>query len=188
MREYLIETKRVGFSYWNNEDFALAKLLWGNDEVAKYIVAKGTFSETEIEERLVKEIDNQARYGVQYYPIFCLETNDFIGCCGLRPYSLDTGIYEIGFHLLPAYWGMGYAKEVAVAMISYAFDALKATDIFARHNPNNVASAKVLTKLGFHYVNDKFYEPTGLYHPTYRYQKFLLTSKKDSAMIEKTNR
>ena len=31
----------------------------------------------------------------------------------------------------------------------------------------SAASSKVLHKLGFHYIGDEFYEPTGLNHPSY---------------------
>jgi hypothetical protein len=45
----------------------------------------------------------------------------------------------------------------------YAFDNLKATDIFAGHNPNNTNSKKILERLGFHYICDEYYAPTGLF-------------------------
>ena len=45
--------------------------------------------------------------------------------------------------------------------------ALNATAIFAGHNPKNTASCYVLEKLGFQYIGDEYYEPTGLYHPSY---------------------
>lgn len=96
---------------------------------------------------------------------FELSSGDLIGCCGLRPYR--GGKYEIGFHLRPQFWGKGYATEAATAVIDYAFSVLKAEALFAGHNPNNVASSKVLLKLGFRYIGDEFYEPTGLYHPSY---------------------
>lgn len=75
--------------------------------------------------------------------------------------------YEIGFHLCPEFWGKGYAKETADVTIDYAFSVLKAKKLFAGHNPNNIASRKVLGKLGFSYVGDEFYEPIGLFHPSY---------------------
>jgi len=46
---------------------------------------------------------------------------------------------------------------------------LDANGLFAGHNPNNTNSRKVLEKLGFTYVGDEFYEPTGLYHPSYKF-------------------
>ena len=96
-------------------------------------------------------------------------SKDLIGCCGLRPYR--GGKYEIGFHLRPQFLGKGYATEAATAVIDYAFSVLKAEALFAGHHPNNAASAKVLLKLGFRYIGDEFYEPTGLYHPSYELEQ-----------------
>lgn len=76
-----------------------------------------------------------------------------------------SGGYQI--YLRNEFWGKGYAKEAADAVIDYAFSVLKAKKLFAGHNPNNIASRKVLNKLGFTYVRDEFYEPTGLFHPSY---------------------
>lgn len=102
-RTYFIKTDRIGFSKWNRDDIELARTLWGNPDVTKFICASGHFSEEDIQERLAVEIGNEDKYQVQYWPIFELNSNEFIGCCGLRPYKKNQ--YEMGFHLLPEYWG-----------------------------------------------------------------------------------
>lgn len=164
-REFFLKTNRIGFSKWVKNDLELAKLLWGNPAVTRYICANGTFSKNDIINRMNTEILNESLYQVQYWPIFELATNDLIGCCGLRPYKTDE--YEVGFHLRPEFWGQGYATESANAVIEYAFTVLKAKKLFSGHNPNNSKSRKLLNKLGFIYLGDEFYEPTGLYHPSY---------------------
>ena len=164
-RAFFLKTDRVGFSKWGSDDMELAKSLWGNPKVTKYICASGIFSTDDIINRLNTEIANEAAYQVQYWPIFELTTTALIGCSGLRPYARNE--YEIGFHLRPEFWGQGYAAEAANAVIEYAFTTLKAKRLFAGHNTNNSNSRKVLSKLGFTYIGDEFYEPTGLYHPSY---------------------
>lgn len=104
-------------------------------------------------------------YHVEYWPIFEATVSKFIGCCGLRPHKEKE--YEVGFHLLPEFWGQGYASEAAAAVIRYAFAVLGAEKLFAGHNPQNVRSQKLLKELGFTYIGDEFYEPTGLDHPSY---------------------
>lgn len=167
MRSYFLITKRIGFSLWQEDDLAFAKSLWCNGLVTKFISAQGTFTAQEVQERLSKEIAGQKNFGVQYWPIFSVDTDAFIGCCGLRPYELEKNIYEIGFHLLPDFWGQGLASEAALAVIDYAWSQLKAEGLFAGHHPSNLASGKTLSKLGFVYTHDEFYKPTGLYHPSY---------------------
>ena len=67
------------------------------------------------------------------------------------------------------YWGKGFASEAAKETIQYAHEKLNATALFAGHNPSNGDSKKILNKLGFKYVGDEYYEPTKLYHPSYKY-------------------
>lgn len=164
-REFFMKTNRIGFSKWNLRDILLAEKLWGNQKVTRYICANGKFSKHDIKMRLYQEIENEKAQNIEYWPIFELTTNSFIGCCGLRPYKANE--YEIGFHLCPEFWGKGYAVEAANAVIKYAFTVLGAKKLFAGHNPNNATSEKFLNKLGFTYIGDEFYAPTKLYHPSY---------------------
>ncbi|MDL2318430.1 GNAT family N-acetyltransferase [Eubacteriales bacterium OttesenSCG-928-A19] len=170
-RAYFMRTDRVLFSTWTPEDLSLAQVLWGDPGVTRYICESGRFAPEEIEARLETEIRRQTESGAQYWPIFAAEfaaeDEGFLGCCGLRPWPDDESAWELGVHLLPAHWGKGLAPEAARASMAYAFDTLGADRVYAGHHPDNAASAKVLTRLGFTYMMDSFYAPTGLYHPAY---------------------
>lgn len=74
-------------------------------------------------------------------------------------------------HLLPNYWGKGYATEALNKVICHAFETLKVKNLFAGHNPNNIKSKKMLEKLGFNFIGAEYYIPTGLQHPSYLYKK-----------------
>lgn len=162
---YFLRTERLGFRPWNADDFGLAMGLWGDERITRLI--GGPFSREQVRERLAREMANQDAHGVQYWPIFLLMGGEHLGCCGLRPYQPEKRIYEIGFHLRPAYWGRGYAGEAARAVMAFAFDKLDAAGLFAGHNPKNDASRRLLIKLGFRYTHDEYYRPTGLNHPSY---------------------
>lgn len=168
--DYFLQTNRLLFSTWKQSDLHFAQLLWGEAEVTKFISKNGVFSNKQIEDRLKLEIDNQKQFSVQYWPIFQKETFELIGCCGLRPYQIDKKIYEIGVHLRSKFWGQGFAFEAVSEVMKYAKTTLNASALFAGHNPNNINSKKVLQKLGFTYLKDEFYEPTGLFHPSYEYK------------------
>jgi len=141
--------------------------LWGDFEVTKFIEARGKLTREKVRELLSKEIETQQSFNVQYWPIFLLNTNEHIGCCGLRPYDLKNIIYEIGAHILSDYWRKGYAYEASRRVIDYAFNNLNCSALFAGHNPKNNSSKRLLEKLNFNYVRHEYYEPTGLNHPSY---------------------
>lgn len=171
MRDYFMTTERIGFSKWRDDDPELAKLLWDDPDVTRFLCATGHFTQREILDRLNLEIRNDALYQVQYWPIFEMTTAELIGCCGLRPCAGDPGIFEIGFHLRKQFWRRGFASEAARAVIDYAFSTLHVRELRAGHHPQNDASRKLLLNLGFQYVKDDYYAPTGLYHPSYRLTK-----------------
>ncbi|HWQ51817.1 MAG TPA: GNAT family N-acetyltransferase [Terriglobales bacterium] len=165
MRAFFMKTDRLGFSEWAPADLELARLLWGDPAVSRYICAAGVFTSAEIEKRLTTECSNGQTVHMQYWPIFLLATGELVGCCGLRPHG-EEGL-ELGFHLLPDFWGMGLASEAGAAAIRYARDNFPGRPIYAGHHPQNRASSRVLEKLGFSFVDVQFYPPTGLMHPTY---------------------
>ena len=165
--QYFLKTNRLGFRQWRQDDISNAIGLWGDHDVTKYFDARGKLSEDQVQERLVKEIMNQKNHGVQYWPIFLIESNVHVGCCGLRPYDLSKQIYEIGFHIRSKHWRRGYGREAAVVIIGYAFNTIKAHALFAGHNPKNDISRHLLEQLDFCYTHDEYYPLTGLNHPSY---------------------
>jgi len=167
-----LRTDRLGFRLWRKADLDLAFGLWGDYAVTRLIDERGQLSREQVREKLLGEIATAEQFGVQYWPIFLLATDEHAGCCGLRPYDLAAGIYEIGFHIRSTLWGRGYATEAARGVMAYAFDelhfdGLNVQALFAGHNPQNETSSKLLKKLGFRYTHDEFYAPTGMDHPSY---------------------
>lgn len=165
--DYFLKSKRLGFRTWSEDDLDIAFGLWGDFEVTKLFDGRGPLSREQVKQRLHQEIAAQSEHGVQYWPIFLLESGEHIGCAGLRPYSDAKNILEIGFHIRSNQWRKGYASEAARALMEYAFSGLKVSGLFAGHNPRNSGSKNLLIKLGFKYTHDEFYTPTGLEHPSY---------------------
>jgi [ribosomal protein S5]-alanine N-acetyltransferase len=77
------------------------------------------------------------------------ETNTFIGQCGLLVQEVD-GIpeLEIGYSILPAFWGKGYATEAARKCRDYAFTNNYAESIISIVHIENNKSVKVALKNG----------------------------------------
>lgn len=162
---YFLATERLGFRRWSVEDLPLARTLSGDSAVTQFI--GGPFSETQIAERLKREIACMQQHGVQYWPMFFLRDSDFVGCCGLRPYQPEKRVFELGFHLTPSCWGLGLASESAKAVIHFAGTSLRAEGLFAGHHPDNASSEKVLVGLGFRFTHEELYQPTGKLHRCY---------------------
>lgn len=55
---------------------------------------------------------------------------------------------EIGWRLHPDFWRRGLASEAAQAMAGFAFERLQAPLLLAVREPDNLASARVMDRLG----------------------------------------
>jgi RimJ/RimL family protein N-acetyltransferase len=171
LNDYFLQSERLGLRHWRDVDLPFALELWTNPVVTKFISTK-PFTANDVRLRLNREIETQATNGMQYWPVFLLGGNDFVGCCGLRPRAQEPGIPEFGVHLLPRHWRHGYAAEAASLVFAHAFRTLGFRALFAGHNPNNAASRALLLRLGFSHTHDEFYPPTGLVHPSYKLAKY----------------
>jgi RimJ/RimL family protein N-acetyltransferase len=70
-----------------------------------------------------------------------------IGICGLvKRDGLDD--VDIGFALLPKFWGKGYAYEAASAVMAYARSVVGLTRVVAITSIDNESSARLLEKIG----------------------------------------
>lgn len=58
---------------------------------------------------------------------------------------------ELGYWIGVRYWGKGYASEAAEEMLRHGFQDLELHRVFASHFKGNLASGRVLTKLGMRY-------------------------------------
>jgi len=72
-----------------------------------------------------------------------------IGMCGTYAWDRSDRHVDIGYHLLPAHWGKGYATEAAHAIIRWSFDNYDVHRIQADCTDGNLASEHVLLKCGF---------------------------------------
>ena len=73
----------------------------------------------------------------------------FLGWCSLTRWNPDYRSAAMGYCLDEAAWGHGYATEAACALLRWAFGTLDLNRVQAEADTRNVASARVLEKLGF---------------------------------------
>lgn len=83
------------------------------------------------------------RFAVEY-------VGTFIGVVDIE--SIREGSGSLGYWLEPSSWGKGIATEAAQAVIRFGFDVIGLRELRAGHAADNPASGKILTKIGFRYV------------------------------------
>jgi ribosomal-protein-alanine N-acetyltransferase len=87
------------------------------------------------------------KYGFGRWACILKSTGEHIGFAGLK-YLEEFGEAEIGFRLLRARWGFGFATEVSIAAVRFGFTNLALKHIIGLVIPENIASVRVLEKTG----------------------------------------
>jgi RimJ/RimL family protein N-acetyltransferase len=71
-----------------------------------------------------------------------------IGSVGLRDIDREHLQAELGFWIGREWWGQGYAREAAVAVIRFGLESLGLNRIYAHHMARNPAAGRVLLASG----------------------------------------
>ena len=77
------------------------------------------------------------------------EDGAVIGTCTLYALDRQSRRADCGYVLLPSAWGKGYASEAMAALLDWGFDELDLHRVEADIDPRNLASARMLERLGF---------------------------------------
>jgi RimJ/RimL family protein N-acetyltransferase len=89
------------------------------------------------------------------------DTGETVGHCGFHGPPDVIGRAEIGCTVFPEFRGQGYAKEVARALATFAFDQ-GVEEVYATVSPDNAPSLAVVRALGFVQVGTQEDEVDGL--------------------------
>ena len=127
--------------------------LFSHPEVVRYYDLE-EFKEHAQAEKLMQLFETRftSSSGIRW-AIRLKDTGNLIGTCGFNSWSEKMRNATIGYDLKPEYWNKGISTEAISRMIRAAFSGLLPCGplhrIQADTIPGNVASEKVLLKLGF---------------------------------------
>ncbi|MGK3998010.1 GNAT family N-acetyltransferase [Sorangium sp. So ce1024] len=77
------------------------------------------------------------------------DSGELIGTGGFVRWNKPHRWAEIGYAILPAFWGQGIMTEALRAMLPFGFASMDLHRVEAQLDPENRASARVLERLGF---------------------------------------
>jgi len=95
-------------------------------------------------------LDMYQRFGFGLFMVERKADGSAIGMCGLLKRDILPEP-DIGYALLPEFWGQGYALEAANAVLDYGHYAHELTRILAIVSPGNERSIRVLERCGMKY-------------------------------------
>lgn len=145
------ETPRLILRRLTLDDVPFIRRLVNDPDWLRYIGDKNVHSDDDAVRYLeTGPIDMYRRLGFGLWAVELKEGGAPIGMCGLiRRDTLED--VDLGFALLPAFRGRGYATEAATAALAYGRTAFGLRRIVAITTPDNDASARLLERLGFRF-------------------------------------
>ena len=161
--QFPIESSRLSISPFRSTDFDQFYQVVKNPQVMHFIVRNGMPLEMAKESfdlrlRLYQQFPEMGSWKV------CLkESGEYIGHCNYN-YIRKSNLPQLGYLLLPEFWGKGYATEIAQTLSDYHRTRFAHSryenKLYALTDNENTASQNVLEKVGFQYVKRAFYYGT----------------------------
>lgn len=155
-KDIYVESKNIVLKPFSMKDIKDLYTLFSDEKVMKYI-PDGIYSY----ERVVDLVnwmvchcyeentqDNIEKFGVS---VMLKASSKVIGWCGLGSLDCAPSDIELFYGLSSDHWGKGFATEAANAMLYYGFNIIGLSRIVAVVNPSNLASKRVIEKIGMTY-------------------------------------
>lgn len=145
----ILHTDRLTISKFSVADAAFVLELVNTPTWIRFIGDRNIRTLTDAEIYLLNgPMASYEKHGFGLYRVALNTTRQPIGMCGiLKRDTLDMP--DIGYALLSAYEGQGYAYEAAAAVMDHAFNQLQLPQVAAITDPGNERSKALLNKLNF---------------------------------------
>ncbi|HUF56350.1 MAG TPA: GNAT family N-acetyltransferase [Thermohalobaculum sp.] len=145
-----IETRRLLLRPFRDGDATAFYRLNSDPEVMRYMPAPLTREESD---DLLERLIERSQAGDITFRAVVLKAGHFLGIAGLNRPRFEAPFMpciEVGWRLMAAAWGRGYATEAARAAVAHGFENLGLREIVAFAPPANERSIAVMERLGMH--------------------------------------
>lgn len=131
------------------QDFEAFYALAGNEQVMELVTGRALTKE----EALVKFSslleNNRLHESLGSFKVMDMTGSRLLGFAKLEITVEDRYNAELGFMLLPEFWGRGYGREIAEQLMGVAESHPDLSRVYANIDPDNTASRKILLRMGF---------------------------------------
>lgn len=143
-----LQTARLVLRSFAPEDIpAIVRLAGAKEIAATTVQIPHPYSDHVARTFLAKAHEDYLAGRCVVFAISLSSTGELCGAVGLHIAGAHHHA-ELGYWIGVPFWGRGYATEAARAAVAFGFDTLRLNRIFAHHFAGNVASQRVLEKIG----------------------------------------
>lgn len=160
MTPHELHSERLVLRQWRSADHAPFARLNADPRAMTYFPAVLSRRESDhLAQRLQSAISKR---GWGFWAVAVGDEVPFIGFVGLQPVSDELPMapaVEIGWRILPAHWGKGYATEAARVSLDFAFGTLGLDEVVSFTAVENRPSRAVMARLGMVHAGETFDHP-----------------------------
>ena len=133
--------------------------MWADPETMRYIGKGVPWTRDEVAARIERGARAHAERGFCFWTVVRNDDGEVLGQAGITAIDFNGPEIELGYRLGRQHWGHGYATEAAALAAAHAFGPLGLERLVAVAYPENIASRRVLTKVGFRETgaSDRYY-------------------------------
>jgi len=143
----VIETARLRLRLIQEEDRDTVARWNTNPEFARHL--GGVHSRERSDDIFDRWLRHWAEHGFGLLAVEWRETGELIGRSGVAFHRAWPDDPEVGWAIDPAWWGRGIATEAGAACVTWAFGDLGFSRVVSITTEANLASRRVMVKLGF---------------------------------------
>lgn len=155
MPEYpeLLTTERLALSRIRADELPDYLAFYSNEQTTATL--GGVRAEDWVRQWLNRQIEHWEQNGFGLWTMRARASGAFAGRGGIRHVQIEgQDEVEIGYGLLPEYWGQGLAVEMSREALRLGFELLGLESIVSFTLPTNRRSRRVMEKLGLRYERD----------------------------------
>jgi RimJ/RimL family protein N-acetyltransferase len=173
--EYWLTTERLGLRRFTLGDLGWFAAMYADPDVTRYLGGRKSRTQAEalLHTRILRYYDEHPGLGI--WVTIERATGAPLGFHVLNHIQGES-IVQVGFILAKPAWGRGVATEMGVALLRYGFADLGLPRIAGMAELGNLASQRVLEKIGLHRHGERAFS-----HPAYAAQGPMAWYERDAA-------
>ena len=149
-------TRRLLLRGFTPDDAEPLQAILAEPDVLRYFPRSEPWPLEKVERWLAEHWRHWLEHGFGWWAVSRRNDEQLLGWCGLGMLD-ETGEVEVKYLLRPASWGQGLATEAARQSLGYAFGEAGLSLVIGLTHPDNIASQRVLQKIGLTYTNRAIY-------------------------------
>ena len=151
-----LRTSRLVLRPWQITDTEALFAILQQEDILRYFPRTTPPPLEGVRRFILHHLAHWQEQGYGHWAVVSQEDQQLIGWNGLE-YLTESGETEVAFLLSKSFWGQGLATEATLAALDFGFETVGLAEVIGLVHPENVASRRVLEKIGMTFTRQAAY-------------------------------